>query len=166
MKAVIYDSELTKKQMWHIPVVLAENRMFQMKLFICLQLVLCKPWGHTRTANIRHFSTRTHCKVMAPNSPHTSGVITIKYLGTSAFRLLSPFIHRGSLRGSAKNNRQKPDLSGPTSHFWTYLPVNPHSPLHQQIYCVPTVSTETLTQASNRGLAVLPGTTACPIVRI
>lgn len=115
MKVITLDSELTEKQHKKCDtyqLFLAENKNVPNEtLFIDLQLILCKPRGHTVTANIRHFSTGTHCKVMAPNSPHTSGVMVIEYLGTSASRLLSPFIHSGSLRDSTKIDRQKPVLS-------------------------------------------------------
>lgn len=182
MHKIIDEGELTKKQRKKCDtyqLFLAENKNVPNEtLFIYLWLVLCKPQGHTVTANIRHFSTTTHHKVMAPNSPRTSGVMVIKYLGTSASRLLSPFIHSGSSKEiphtythTQKKNKKK--STGRTqslvdwwfSHFWIYLP-HPHAPLCQQIYCIPTLSTKTLTQTSDGALTVLLGTGGCPIIRI
>lgn len=39
---------------------------------------------------------------MAPNGPHTSEVTVTKHPGTSASRLLSPFMHSDTLRDSTK----------------------------------------------------------------
>lgn len=75
---------------------------------------------------------------------------------------------------SPKKNKIKKKSTGRTqssvdrwfSHFWIYLPAHPHTPLRQQIYCIPTLSTKTLTQTSDGAVTVLSGTGGCPIIRI
>lgn len=94
---------------------LAENKNFTCKMLLILHChsVLHTLQGCPMTANIRYLSTRTYCRVVAPNlSPHSSGVMYIKYLATAALKLFSPFIHSGSVRDSIKTDGQKPVLSG------------------------------------------------------